>query len=90
MINEKLREYLKDEGFDCIVLDSPAFDKSIVGFSTDGKLVYDLEMMIQEFVIDENVEKEIAAEYIAYNTIRALPYMGDKAPVILNRFEGVE
>ena len=90
MINEKLRKYLNDDGFDCIILDNPSFDNSIVGFSTDGRLVYDFDKMVQEYVEDTKEEYVDGIEYLSYNTLRALPYMGDKAPIIVNKFEGVE
>lgn len=90
MINRKLREYLEQEGFDCIILETPSFDNSIIGFSTDGRLVYDLESMINEYVSDEQLDRESAIEYISYNTLRALSYMGDKSPIVINMFEGIE
>ena len=31
-----------------------------------------------------------AVEWIDYNTIRALPYMGENAPMIIHRLEGAE
>lgn len=33
---------------------------------------------------EENLDYEDALEFIEYNTLRALPYMGDNAPIILN------
>lgn len=90
MINDKLRKYLNDEGFDCIILDEPSFDNSITGFSTDGRLVYDFDKMVHECITDTELDHDAAIEFISYNTLRALPYMGEKAPIVVNRFEGVE
>ena len=89
MINSKIREYLKDEGVECAILDSPSFDNSIIGLTTDGKLVYDFELMVQEYVKDTAEEYTDAIDFISYNTLRALPYMGNNAPVVINKLEGV-
>ena len=38
----------------------------------------------------ENWPMEDATEWINYNTIRSLPYMGEDAPIIMNRLEDVD
>ena len=39
--------------------------------------------MVEEMVKDDAIEYVDAIEFIDYNTFRALPYMGEKAPIIL-------
>lgn len=74
-----------------VMLDNPYFDKSILGYVEDGnnvRLVYDMEKMVEEFLegsTDECTETD-AIEFIEYNTLRAIPYMGAGAPIILHRF----
>ena len=53
----------------------------------DGRLIYEINRMIEEYANDNQCTEEEAIEWIEYNTIRALPYMGSKAPVIVELCE---
>lgn len=39
--------------------------------------------MIIDFMETEGVTEEEAIDFIDYNTIRSLPYFGEKAPIIM-------
>ena len=79
-INLQLREELPE---DAIVFDNMSYDRSIIGITTDGRVVYDYDKMIIEIMEDEEWSYEDSAEWIDYNTIRALPYAGENAPIIM-------
>lgn len=68
-----------------VVLDPPRFDAAIVGVTCNDAgetvAVYDEEKVIDLFVEDTG-SLESAREWYEYNTLRALPYMGARAPVI--------
>ena len=68
---------------DALVFDNHAYDNSIIGVTLDGRVIYDYDAMIQELMADESWDELDAIEWIDYNTIRALPYAGNKAPVIV-------
>ena len=68
---------------DVLILDNHAFDRSIIGITEDGRLIYDFEKMIEEFAEDEECDQTEALEWLEYNTLRALPYMGERAPIIM-------
>ena len=86
-INEYVRSELDD---DAIVFDNPPFDNSIIGVTTDGQAVYDYDKMVEELMTDENCSEQEAIDWIDYNTIRAIPYAGEMAPIIMFTFkEGV-
>lgn len=76
---------IKDQGIEeeVLLLDDHAYDKSIIGITEDGRILYDFEKMIQEFAEDEGCDETEAIEWLEYNTIRALPYMGERAPIIV-------
>ena len=78
-VNREIRDNLPEN---VVVLESPAFDNSIIGISTDGRAIYSYERMIEEYTQDENGDMTEALDWIEYNTIRALPYMGPNAPII--------
>lgn len=88
MRNEQIRTaleaYAQDHEQEILVLDNHDYDDSIVGITEDGRVVYDYEKMVEEFMNDENCPEEDAREWIDYNTLRAIPYMGEHAPIVLN------
>ena len=79
-VNLQLRAELPE---DAIVFDNMSYDSSIVGVTTDGRVVYDYDKMVEELMHDEEWSYEEAAEWIDYNTIRALPYAGENGPIIM-------
>ena len=58
MINEELRQKIADAGFtNSIVYDEPSFDNSIIGVDDNGKVVYSVELMMTEFVREDEGDK---------------------------------
>ena len=79
-----LSEYCEDKGLEkVIILDHAAYDRSVVGITEDGRLVYDYQKMVDEFAEDENCKILEAMEWVDYNTLRAIPYMGENAPIVV-------
>ena len=83
-INEYVRSELDE---DAIVFDNPSFDNSIIGMTTDGQAVYDYDKMVEELMKDDNISEQEAIDWIDYNTIRAIPYAGEMAPIIMFTFK---
>lgn len=80
----KIRDLIIDELEEgAIILEGEEFDGGIVGVSIDGRLVYDYDLMVESLSEADGMTPEEAAEYIDYNTIRSLPYMGELAPIII-------
>ena len=79
-VNLQLRAELPE---DAIVFDNMSYDGSIVGVTTDGRVVYNYDKMVEELMEDEQCSYEEAADWIDYNTIRALPYAGENGPIIM-------
>ena len=77
--NEQIRAQLPDGS---IVFDNNAYDNSIIGVSTDGRVIYGFYKMVEEIMNDENWSEQEATDWVEYNTIRALPYLGEKAPIV--------
>lgn len=72
---------LEDEGV--ILFENPDYASAFIGLTTDNKAVYDHTKMADFLCETENMEPEEADDFISYNTLRALPYFGDKAPVVI-------
>ena len=68
---------------DALVFDNHAYDNSILGVTFDGRAIYSFEKMVEELMLDEGWDDLTAIEWIEYNTIRALPYGGEKSPIIV-------
>ena len=79
-VNLELRAELPE---DAIVFDNMSYDGSIVGVTTDDRVVYDYDKMVEELMEDEGWSYEEAVEWIEFNTIRALPYAGEKETIIM-------
>jgi len=95
MVKEELRKKIADAGYELsLFYDNQSYDDSIIGVDEDGRVVYDYDKMVEEYIADEFGDKELsdeerddavtsAIEWIDYNTIRATPYFGPLAPVIV-------
>ena len=68
---------------DVIILENYSYDDALIGVTEDGRAVYDFDRMVRWLVDTEGFTDEEAIEWIEYNTIRALPYMGEEAPIIM-------
>lgn len=81
---EDVRELIEDNEYeDVIIFSNPDYASAFIGISEDGRAVYDYEKMIDYLMGKENWSDNEAVEFIEYNTIRALPYMGENAPIIV-------
>ena len=85
---DEIKEWLCDRDYeDTVVLENPDYLSAIVGVSDDGRLIYDYEKMAEHLMATDGMDYEEACEFIDFNTIGALPYMGEKRPVIMNKME---
>lgn len=85
---DSLKEWLcENDHEDTVVLESPDYLSAIVGISEEGRLIYSYDKMVEHLMTAENMDAEEAMEFIDYNTIRALPYAGKMAPIVLYDIE---
>lgn len=84
MRNEKIRNYIADVCEGAIIFDSPDFDNSIVGITSDNQVVYDFDLMVEEFKNDNNCTEEEASDFINYDTLRSIPYLDiNRRPLVI-------
>lgn len=72
---------------DVIILKDFSYDSALVGVSDDNRAIYDFDKMVEWLMFTEDFDEIEAIEWIEVNTLRALPYMGDKAPIVMHRLE---
>ena len=64
-----------------------SYDDALIGVSEDGRAIYDFDKMVEWLMKEEGWNAEDAVEWIEYNTIRALSYMGAYAPIVMYPLE---
>lgn len=75
---------LLDYGYEGVkYLTNYSYDTALIGVSDDNRAIYDFDLMIEWLMLEENFDYNDAIEWIEFNTIRALPYMGEGAPIIM-------
>lgn len=85
---DKLKEKLQELGFEeTIILENPSYSTAITGISSNGNLIYDYDLMIEYLIEHDNMSYEDAVEFIDYNTIRAIDYMGEFKPIVMMNIE---
>lgn len=72
---------------DVVYLINYSYDDALIGISEDNRAIYDFNKMVEWLMHEEHFTEIEAIEWIEYNTIRALPYMGPKAPIIMYPLE---
>ena len=84
MKNRTAEEKLFENGYeDILILKNYSYDDALIGITEDNRAIYDFDKMVDWLIKTESLSQEEAIEWIEYNTIRALPYMGERAPVIM-------
>lgn len=78
------RERLLEYGYEGVTyLVNESYDDALIGVSEDGRAIYDFELMIEWLMTKYDWSETESIEWIEVNTLRALPYMGEGAPIIM-------
>lgn len=81
-------EVLLDNGYeDVVIFQNYSYDDALIGVSEDGRAIYDYDAMVEWLIQTESFTEWQAVDWIDYNTIRALPYIGPDAPIIMYRLQ---
>ena len=78
-------ERILDAGYEeVIIFSGDSYDDALIGISEDGRAIYDFDLMVK-WLMDQDPEMTDidAIEWIEYNAIRSLPYVGEKHPIIM-------
>lgn len=78
---------LLNEKYEDIKLLERGYDKAIIGVSTDNRVIYNYELMVECLIDNQGFSENDAIEWLDYNTIRCLAYMGSNAPIIMYSLE---
>ena len=84
MIQISIEKKLLDNGYEGVkYLTNFSYDTALIGVTDDNRAVYDFDKMVEWLIETQDFTYEESVEWIEYNTIRALPYMGEDAPIIM-------
>lgn len=78
-------DYLAETYPDSIILDGS--NDAIIGVDVDGHVCYSYQKCVECFMKHDKMSEEEAMEWIDYNTIRSLPYMGEMKPIMMYDIE---
>lgn len=77
-------ERLLDAGYEDVkYLTNFSYDDALIGVSEDGRAIYDYEKMIDWLIREQGWSDEESVDWIETNTMRAIPYFGERAPIIM-------
>ena len=85
-VEKTAEQRLEDNGYDpneIVLLKDESYDSALVGVTDDYRAVYSFPKMIDWLREHNGCSYDEAVEWIDCNTIRALPYAGAKAPVVM-------
>ena len=55
------------------------FDEAIIGRDNRGRLVYDIDLMVETLTREDDMSEEEAMEFLDYNTLNT--FVGDLTPI---------
>ena len=67
-----------------IILEGDEFADGFIGLSTDNRAVYAYDKLVDSLSRFNNWSTDEAIDWLEYNTIRSLPYLGDKSPIVIH------
>ena len=80
---EELCEFLEAQGHEeTVFFEHPSMVKAITGITDSEQLIYDYNLMIEAAMEEEGWTCEDAIDWIEYNTLRSIPYMGSNHPIV--------
>lgn len=83
-------QILEDNGYDSgdfVLLKDESYDSALIAVSDDFRAVYSYDKMVEWYVEKNGCSAEEAMEWIDYNTLRAIPYAGARAPIVVKELE---
>ena len=84
-MKEGFFNYLSENYPEAVLLEG--LNDGIVGVDTDGHVVYSYNKCCELIMKSNGISMEEAREWVDFNTIRAIPYMGDNKPIMMYDLE---
>ena len=89
LTQKSLKRWLVEHDYnDSVIFQNPDYMSAVVGVSEEGRVIYSYEKMVWALMMTDGMDYEEAVECVDFNTIGALPTMGENAPIIMYEVEG--
>ena len=76
-------EYLENMGYEDVIVFDDYGVETLIGVDSENRAVYDYGKMVEWIMKTDKCSYDDAVDWIEYNTIRSLPYVGNKAPIVV-------
>lgn len=92
MVKDEVQQEIKDtlcemEYDDSVLFENPSYSSAAIGVSNDGRVIYDYDLMVDYLIANNDMEYDDAVDFINYITLRALPYLGERGPIVMSGFD---
>ena len=90
MEHKELQEYLKKEYGGYAIFEPEHYDEGIIGITEDGRVIYSYALLAETLMLHDEMTYEDAIEWLDYNTVRSIPYMGEYQPVMMYEYPEID
>lgn len=78
-----VKSLLEELGYEDVIIFDDYGEETLIGVDSNNRAVYDYEKMAEWLIENWECTYEEAMDWIEYNTIRSLPYVGEGAPIVV-------
>lgn len=78
-----VKSLLEELGYEDVIVFDDYGEETLIGVDSNNRAVYDYDKMVEWTMRNFDCTYEDAMDWIDYNTIRSLPYVGEGAPIVV-------
>lgn len=78
------QSFLEELGYEDVIVFDDYGEETLIGVDSNNRAVYDYERMAEWLMSNWECTYEEAIDWIEYNTIRSLGYVGEDAPIVVH------
>lgn len=79
-----VKSLLEELGYEDVIVFDDYGEETLIGVDSNNRAVYDYEKMAEWLIENWECTYEEAIDWIEYNTVRSLPYVGEGAPIVVH------
>lgn len=79
-----VKSLLEELGYEDVIVFDDYSEETLIGVDSNNRAVYDYEKMAEWLIENWECTYEEAIDWIEYNTIRSLPYVGEGASIVVH------
>lgn len=79
-----VKSLLEELGYEDVIVFDDYGEETLIGVDSNNRAVYDYEKMAEWLIENWECTYEEAMDWIEYNTVRSLHYVGEGAPIVVH------